>query len=486
VEIGRPALELRWASCRIRQVAPGWISAMWEKFRAIFTIPELRQKIVFTLILLAVFRVGYQIPLPVIDQNKLEEKMGEGGDMFKFFETVSIFSAADLRRVTIFGLGIMPYISASIILQLLGSVWKPLEDLKKEGETGRKKINEYTRYLTVMMCLVQSVMYLKVMLSSGEGSTLHPDFLTSFGGGLHWTWFLASVLSMTCGTMFVMWLGEQIDEFGIGNGISLLIMAGILAQMPNALIGFCRNLKWQLTGFNEPGVEHLIVLAFLFVMVVAGVVFITLGQRQIPTQSAKHVRGRRVYGGSRQYLPLRLNQSGVMPIIFASSLLMLPGFLFSYLSSLAQSGGDNWGWLANLSRILGEMFNQGSSFVYNIFYIALIYFFSYFWTAITFNPKEMAENLKDFGTFIPGYRPGRRTAEHLEKVMIRITYVGAAFLALVAIVPTIISAALGVPANVASFYGGTGLLIAVSVAFDLIQKIDSHLVMRDYRGLLEP
>jgi preprotein translocase subunit SecY len=286
-----------------------------------------------------------------------------------------------------------------------------------------------------------------------------------------------------------MWLGEQIDEFGIGNGISLLIMAGILAQMPAALLSFLKNWKPTLTGFREPGVEHLVVLAVLFVVVVAGVVFITLGQRQIPTQSAKHVRGRRVYGGNRQYLPLRLNQSGVMPIIFASSLLMLPAMIFAGLQGVA-GGGENAGAVSKSFHdafgYLSQMFGSQTSLVYNLCYIALIYFFSYFWMAITFNPKEIAENLKDFGTFIPGYRPGRRTAEYLEKVMIRITYVGAAFLALVAIVPTVISGVMKVPPNVASFYGGTGLLIAVSVAFDLIQKIDSHLVMRDYRGLLEP
>jgi preprotein translocase subunit SecY len=229
------------------------------------------------------------------------------------------------------------------------------------------------------------------------------------------------------------------------------------------------------------------VLAVLFVLVVGGVVFITLGQRQIPTQSAKHVRGRRVYGGNRQYLPLRLNQSGVMPIIFASSLLMLPSLLFGSITA-AIVNPDEGTFLSGFRWVmseLGNLFGSGTSFIYNLAYIALIYFFSYFWMAITFNPKEIAENLKDFGTFIPGYRPGRRTAEYLDKVMVRITYVGAAFLALVAIVPTVISAALDVQPNVASFYGGTGLLIAVSVAFDLIQKIDSHLVMRDYRGLLE-
>jgi preprotein translocase subunit SecY len=467
---------------------------MWEKFRAIFTIPELRQKIFFTLILLGVFRVGYQIPLPIIDQQGLAANMqrNQGNPLFNFMEQVSIFSAADLRRITIFGLGIMPYISASIILQLLGSVYKPLEDLRKEGETGRKKINEYTRYLTVLMCVVQGAMYLASMVGSTDQgmSSISPEFRTA-AGTLHPMWYLTMLLMMTCGTMFVMWLGEQIDEFGIGNGISLLIMAGILAQMPNALIdlfGEVHKGGWGLGGLQHVGVEHLIVLACLFVAVVAGVVFMQLGQRQIPTQSAKHVRGRRVYGGNRQYLPLRLNQSGVMPIIFASSLLMIPSLLFGTLAatmSSAEPGTVTHSIASFLSSVAGT-FNRGTSLVYNLAYIALIYFFSYFWMAITFNPKEIAENLKDFGTFIPGYRPGRRTAEYLEKVMIRITYVGAAFLAIVAIVPTVISELMGVKSNIASFYGGTGLLIAVSVAFDLIQKIDSHLVMRDYRGLLEP
>jgi preprotein translocase subunit SecY len=463
---------------------------MWQKFRAIFTIPELRQKIFFTLLLLAVFRIGYQIPLPIIDQVKLKENLAADQGQFGAFVTqVSILSAADLRRITIFGLGIMPYISASIIFQLLGSVYKPLEELRKEGETGRKKINEYTRYLTLAMCLVQGTGYLYAMLSPDQagGTPVAAEF-QSAGGGLHPMWFLTMIVVMTSGTMFVMWLGEQIDEFGIGNGISLLIMAGILAQMPGAMIDFFNDFRPRLTGFREVGAEHVVVLAVLFVLVVAGVVFMQLGQRQIPTQSAKHVRGRRVYGGNRQFLPLRLNQSGVMPIIFASSLLMLPSIVFSFLAGMIREPAPG-SWAESVQRGFAELsniFGSGTSLIYNLTYIGMIYFFSYFWMAITFNPKEIAENLKDFGTFIPGYRPGRRTAEYLDKVMVRITYVGAAFLALVAIVPTIISALLGVKPNVASFYGGTGLLIAVSVAFDLIQKIDSHLVMRDYRGLLEP
>jgi len=466
---------------------------MWEKFRAIFTIPELRQKIFFTLILLAVFRVGYQIPLPIMDQVALNANLSkaQSSPFFNLMQSVSVLSAADLRRITIFGLGIMPYISASIILQLLGSVYKPLEDLRKEGETGRKKINEYTRYLTVLMCIVQGAIYLGSMVRAGSGaSTISADFLSD-SGALHPMWYFTTLVMMTAGTMFVMWLGEQIDEFGIGNGISLLIMAGILAQMPGALLQLFAEVSksgWKLGGGGgEKGVEHLLILAVLFVLVVAGVVFMQLGQRQIPTQSAKHVRGRRVYGGgNRQYLPLRLNQSGVMPIIFASSLLMLPSLFFSGIIGLlgTPEPGTATFWWANRLGDLTGVFTRGNSLTYNLLYIALIYFFSYFWMAITFNPKEIAENLKDFGTFIPGYRPGRRTAEYLEKVMIRITYVGAAFLAVVAIVPTVISASMQVQPNIASFYGGTGLLIAVSVAFDLIQKIDSHLVMRDYRGLL--
>ena len=232
------------------------------------------------------------------------------------------------------------------------------------------------------------------------------------------------------------------------------------------------------SGGGSVGVDKLLVLAAMFVGVVAGVVYITQGQRRIPTQSAKHVRGRRVYGGTRQYLPLRVNQAGVMPIIFASSLLLFPAVLFQWLAS------TGWLW-PNLWHTLNLSFQRGESYVYNLMYIGLIYFFCYFWTAITFNPKDMADNLKNYGTFIPGHRPGRRTADYLEKVMVRITYVGAGFLAVVAIIPTLVATWMGVPWGIASFFGGTGLLIAVSVAFDLVQKIDSHLVMRNYRGLLE-
>ena len=454
---------------------------MFEKLRIVFSIPELRKKVFLTIGLLAIYRIGFHIPLPMIATNGAES----GGTAAEFFERVSVFAASDLRQATIFGLGIMPYISASIIFQLLGSVYKPLEDLKKEGEAGRKKLNEYTRYMTVAICIVQSYMYLKFMLMAGgaDGNgNINPNFANS-DGSLFFGWQVVAVLVMTCGTVFLMWLGEQIDEHGIGNGISLLIMAGILAQMPIAFYELIRNMKTELTGLSrgQMGIETLVLLVILFVAVVFGVVFITLGQRKIPTQSAKFTRGRRVYGGSRQHLPLRINQAGVMPIIFASSLLMIPGLI---LGAMAGFVGNECVLFKPLN-LMGLTLNDPGSFIYNMMYVVLIFFFCYFWTAITFNPKEMSDNLRDSGTFIPGYRPGKRTTDYLEKVMVRITYVGAAFLSIVAIVPTIVYGSLGVPYSIAGFYGGTGLLIAVSVAFDLVQKIDSHLVMRNYRGLLE-
>ncbi|MBN1854742.1 MAG: preprotein translocase subunit SecY [Pirellulales bacterium] len=449
---------------------------MWEKIFVVWKIPELRQKILLTLAFLAIYRVGFQIPLPIIDQDRVLAFNQAGGGLQDLLQTVAVFSAASINQATIFGLGIMPYISASIIFQLLGSVYPPLERLQKEGESGRKKINEYTRYATVALCLFQSWFYLNQLIVPNWANH---QFLVD--GVLPWGWTFVCIMTMTAGTVFLMWLGEQIDEYGIGNGISLLIMAGILAQMPAAGVELIQQVSLSLGGSSagKKGIEVLIVLAAMFVAVVVGVVFITLGQRRIPMQSAKHVRGRRVYGGGKQYLPLKVNQAGVMPIIFASSLLMFPMMIFGKLRDV---GGE--GWFGDLLRWLSEIFNRQGYF-YNIFYILLIYFFCYFWTAITFNPKDMSENLKNYGTFIPGYRPGKRTADYLERVMVRITYVGAGFLALVAIIPTLISSSIGVSYTVASFYGGTGLLIAVSVSFDLVQKIDSHLVMRNYKGLLD-
>jgi preprotein translocase subunit SecY len=375
----------------------------------------------------------------------------------------------------------MPYISASIIFQLLASVYPPLEQLQKEGEAGRKKINEYTRYATFFLCLFQSWFYIESYVERADLGLIADGFQTA-SGALIWNWKIAAVLTMTAGTMFLMWLGEQIDEYGIGNGISLLIMAGILARMPAAGYDLLQSASTELSGSGTKlGIEDLLVLAAMFVAVVTGVVFITLGQRRITMQSAKHVRGRRVFGGTKNYMPLKVNQAGVMPIIFASSLLMFPYIIFSNL----QNAVNPESWWGRTVAWIAEVFGREHGYIYNLCYLLLIYFFCYFWTAITFNPKDMADNLKNFGSFIPGYRPGKRTADYLEKVMVRITYVGAGFLAIVAIIPTIISRSLGVNFVIASFYGGTSLLIAVSVAFDLVQKIDSHLVMRNYTGLLE-
>jgi preprotein translocase subunit SecY len=374
----------------------------------------------------------------------------------------------------------MPYISASIIFQLLGSVVPSLEAMMKEGESGRKKINEYTRYATVALCVVQSAFWVQYMMSPQMNVVL-PQYRDFWHG-------LVCVCIMTAGTIFLMWVGEQIDEFGIGNGISLLIMAGILSRLPVAIQSLWQNSTSKLTP--EPGkygIVTILLLLGLFVTVVVGVIAITESQRRIPTQSAKHVRGRRVFGGTRQYLPLKVNQAGVMPIIFATSLLIFPSFVFSNLARATQGWqSDSW----TVGSATNEMFQelagafQRQNYVYTVCNIILIYFFCYFWTAITFNPKDMAENLKGYGSFIPGYRPGRRTAEYLEKVMLRITYVGAAFLALVAIIPSVVSNWLQVDFTVASFLGGTGLLIVISVCLDLVQKIDSHLVMRNYTGLV--
>lgn len=447
---------------------------MLAKFATVFKIPELRQKIILTLVLLAVYRMGFFIPLPIINQAALQETFGQlqnqGSGLGQALKIVELFSASSFGMSTIFGLGIMPYISASIILQLLASVYPPLEKLQKEGEAGRKKINEWTRYATVLLCFGQSLAWVRYLSTMSNGELLLGD--------VNW-WFpqVVAAVTMTAGTILLMWIGEQIDEYGIGNGISLLIMAGILARMPRAVTDLLEPAfrdGVQLGG--DRGIEKLLLLALMFIAVIVGVIAITQGQRRIPTQSAKHVRGRRVWGGQKQYLPLRVNQAGVMPIIFASSLLMFPFFIFTQLSNWIESA-----WI----RELGDSFGAERGYIYNVCYIGLIYFFCYFWTAITFNPKDMANNLRDYGSFIPGHRPGKRTADYLERVMVRITYVGAAFLAIVAIIPTIVASLLNIDFVIASFFGGTGLLIVVSVGLDLVQKIDSHLVMRNYGGLLE-
>jgi preprotein translocase subunit SecY len=461
-----------------------------DQLLTIGKIPELRKKIFITLIFLAVYRVGYYVPLPMIDQAKLAEKMqqAQSGALGQVLGFVSLFSGGNLSSACIFSLGIMPYISASIIIQLLGSGVVPsLEKLRKEGESGRKKLNEITRYLTVPICMIQSLVMVQTLMrpEADGGWGLTPE---GYRDGLNLYWFGAvAVVTMTVGTVFLMWLGEQIDEYGIGNGISLIIMAGIVARIPDATnmllidpsTGKLKDSVFTLGGTTgDISFEKLIVLAFLFVAVVVGVIAMTKAQRRIPTQSAKHVRGRRVYGGTRQFLPMKVNAAGVMPVIFASTLLIVPYFLFKGIYDVSEG---NVGWAGTVAH----MFQRNSGWFYNIVYVVMIYIFTYFWVAITFNPKEIADNLKDHGSFIPGYRPGKKTADYLERVLMRVTFVGAAFLAVIAIIPNIISSELEIPPVVASFYGGTGLLIVISVALDLVQKINSHLVMRNYPGLTD-
>jgi preprotein translocase subunit SecY len=457
-----------------------------EQLLVIFRIQELRRKILITALFLAAYRIGYYVPLPMVNHDLLSQKMSEaaGGTLGRVFGFVSMFSGGNLSNGCIFALGIMPYISASIIMQLLSSGVVPsLEKLRKEGQSGQKKINEYTRYLTVPICIAQAIMFVRYLFDSSSSDSgglglLIPGYPAFFFG-------LSAVTIMTAGTLFMMWLGEQIDEYGIGNGISLIIMAGIVARIPDAtgIMLFepgTTKLKESLftlgSATGDISFEKLLVLIGLFVAVVVGVIAITKAKRAIPMQSAKHVRGRRTFGGGRSVLPMKVNAAGVMPVIFASTLLIIPGFVFSILYKVA---GVEW------ANTLGNIFQRGSGWMYNMFYVLLIYVFCYFWVAITFNPKEISENLKEHGSFIPGYRPGKSTAEYLEKVLMRITYVGAAFLAIIAIIPSVVQSELEVDPRVAGFYGGTGLLIVISVALDLVSKINSHLVMRNFQGLTE-
>lgn len=446
---------------------------MFSAIKNIWNIPELRRKILFTLFLLAIYRIGFHIPLPGADQERMHDAVKqsseEGGAAGKIADYLQIFTGGSLRQSSLFGLGIMPYISASIIFQLLGTVVPSLEKLSKEGAVGRKKIQEYTRYATVVLCIIQSAFIMLWMRGSG--------FVYDVIVHDHWTlFFCMGVMAMTAGTVFLMWLGEQIDEYGLGNGISLIIMAGIVSQMPWAIRQVYEQADFSMDASPDAiGPMKVVFLIIAFISVVAGSILITQGQRRIPIQQAKMTRGRRVYGGQRQYLPLRVNHGGVIPIIFAVTLMQFPSLLFVQMLKVTQWNG---------MHMLANAFNQ-TAFTYNVVYIALIFFFAFFWTTVQFQPKEVANNLRDYGSFIPGLRPGKRTADYLEKVMTRITYAGAAFLALIAIVPTLVMVWLNIPFTVATFLGGTGLLIVVSVSLDLVQRIETNLIMRNYSGFMD-
>lgn len=447
-------------------------------FRALintFKIPELRNKILFTALMLCIYRIGFSIPLAGVDQTELAEHFArQGGAVGRLAEYFAVFTGGSLQQSTVFGLGIMPYISASIIFQLLTTVVPALEKLQKEGETGRRKIQEYTRYATVGLCIIQGSFWMKYISGAGMVYQAYTDSV------LLW---VMGVLALTTGTVFLMWLGEQIDEYGIGNGISLIIMAGIVSQMPRAVVLVSQSATFKVGGAvtaGQMGPTKILFILAAFVFVVAGAILITQGQRRIPIQQARQTRGRRVFGGQRHYLPLRVNHGGVMPIIFASSLMLFPGVIFEWLArSSAPVGvmGKIWGFLYS-TMLPGE-------FIYTVIYVGMVYFFAYFWTTVQFRPKEMAEQLRDSGSFIPGLRPGRRTSEYLESVMERITYAGAAFLSIIAVIPSLVATWMNIPFAVSSFLGGTGLLIVVSVMLDMVQRIEANLLMRNYAGFLE-
>jgi len=424
-----------------------------EQLRNIFRVPELRRRVLFTCGLLIVYRIGAHVPTPGIDAHALALFFQQqAGNLLGFFD---LFSGGALRRLSVFALGIMPYISASIILQLLAVVIPALEKLQKEGEQGRKKITQYTRYGTVGLAAIQGLGIAVGLESMQIGGTV---VVPSPG----WGFRLMTTLTLTGGTIFLMWLGEQISERGIGNGISLLIFAGIIVRMPEAIFAV-----WTLITQGEMHPLVFLVLLAVMVAVVAGVIVMTLGQRRIPVQYAKRVVGRRVYGGQSTHIPLRVNTAGVIPVIFASSIIAFPATITQFIKHPWAQAVSSWLAFGGLP--------------YTIIYGAGIIFFTYFYTAIIFNPTDVADNMKKYGGYIPGIRPGSKTAEFIERVLDRITLVGAVYLAAISILPEIMITQMNVP----FYFGGTSLLIVVGVALDTVQQVESHLLMRHYEGFLK-
>jgi len=450
---------------------------MLDSIRNIFSIPELRKRVLFTLALLAIYRIGAQIPNPGISADALAEFwQTQKGTIFGF---IDLFSGRAMSRMTIFALGIMPYISASIILQLLQVVWPFLERLSKEGELGRKKITQYTRYGTLLICFIQAMgiaAYLQSLRSPG-GARIVPNPGIGFQ-------FL-TVLTLTTGTIFVMWLGEQISERGIGNGISLIIFAGIVVDMPRGFMSIVSSLR---TGNMDP--LRLIFLLALMLAVIAVIVFVERGQRRIPVSYAKRVVGRRVYGGQSTHLPLRVNTGGVIPIIFAASIITIPQTIAQLIK-------------VPVFQRISEQFNLGMP-LYNLLYTSAIIFFTYFYVSIVFNPVDVADNLRKYGGFIPGIRPGKNTSDFIDTTLSRITLVGAVYLAAIAILPEFLITGFKVQSlpfignfldanlprwftqglNVDFYFGGTSILIVVGVAMDTMQQIEAQLVMRHYDGFM--
>lgn len=432
-----------------------------ETFRNIFKIHELRQRILYTLGILVVVRIGAHITLPGIDTSVLSDAMSNttSDNLFGLYD---LFVGGAFRNAAIFALGIMPYISASIILQLGGAVVPYLQKLQREGEEGRKKITQMTRYGTVAISALQAwgIATLHLPNINYQGIPIIPLEVQGFG------FTLSAVLLLTAGTVFMMWMGEQITDKGIGNGISLIIFIGIIDRLPFALLDEYRLIS---TGTRNIVIE--IIILVLMVFIIAGIVLVTQGTRRIPVQYAKRVVGRKVYGGVTQYIPLRVNTAGVMPIIFAQAIMFIPSTVLSFFP-------DN-----EFLQSLAGYFVY-TSFTYSFIYALMIIFFTYFYTAIAFNPQDVAENMKKQGGFIPGIRPGKQTSEFIDNILTKITLPGSIFLAIVAILPAFISK-LGVSGRFASFFGGTSLLILVGVALDTLQQVESHLLMRHYDGFMK-
>ncbi len=416
--------------------------------------PELRNRIIFTLLMLAVYRIGVQIPTPGIDAQALASFFSRAqGTLFGMFD---MFSGGALRKFSIFALGIMPYISASIILQLLQVAVPQLEELKKEGEEGRKKMSQYTRYGTVGLSVLQGLgiaIGLESMVAPGGLPVVaHPG----------WAFRLLTALTLMSGTVFLMWLGEQITERGVGNGISLIIFAGIVARMPSAIIDTFRLMK---TG--EINAALLLILLVLMVAVVAFICFMEKAHRRIPIHYARRVIGRKVYGGQSTHLPLKVNTAGVIPPIFASSIIMFPATIANFIRVP---------WMQSVAQAL-----RPGSLIYESIYVALIIFFCYFYTAIIINPTDIAENLQKNGGYIPGIRPGRKTAEFIDNILSRITLIGAIYVSFVCVLPSVLISKFNVP----FYFGGTALLIVVGVAMDTLGQIESYLITRNYEGLIQ-
>ncbi len=427
---------------------------MLAKLQTIFSIPELRRRILFTLGMLAVYRVGCHVPLPGVDRLVLAQFFqGTEGTLLGL---VSSFTGGALERMTVFALGIMPYISASIILQLLTVVWEPVERLAKEGEQGRKTITRWTRYGTVLLSIIQGT-GIAVGLQSMRGPAGEPVVHVQ---GL--PFILLTVITLTAGTAFIMWLGEQITERGIGNGISLVIFAGIVAEIPGALVNSARLLK---TGALSPAV--LLLIFAVMVAVICAVVFVERGQRRVPIHYAKRVVGARSMGGQTSHLPLKINMSGVIPPIFASSIIMFPSTIATFIDVP---------WVKSFAGMMVP-----SHWLYNLCFVAFVVFFCYFYTAVTFNPADVAENVKKHGGYIPGVRPGKPTAEYLDTVLGRLTFAGAIYISAICVLPTILISQFNLP----FYFGGTSLLIVVGVGMDTASQIEAHLISRSYEGFLK-